>query len=39
MLINSLLSHVSDSRWDEFISDLERLKVRKAVVVRLILYR
>ena len=34
MLINSLLSHVSDSRWDEFIGDLERLNVRKAVIVR-----
>jgi engulfment/cell motility protein 1 len=36
MLINSLLSHASDARWEEFISDLERLNVRKAVVVRLI---
>jgi engulfment/cell motility protein 1 len=33
MLINSLLSHVTDARWEEFISDLERLNVRKAVVV------
>lgn len=32
MLINSLLSHASDARWEEFISDLERLNVRKAVV-------
>lgn len=32
MLINSLLSHVTDARWEEFISDLERLNVRKAVV-------
>lgn len=35
MLINSLLSHASDARWEEFILDLERLNVRKAVVVRL----
>jgi engulfment and cell motility protein 1 len=33
MLINSLLSHVNDARWDEFIGELERLNVRKAVVV------
>ena len=33
MLINSLLSHASDARWEEFISELERLNVRKAVVV------
>ncbi|KAF9240704.1 ELMO/CED-12 family-domain-containing protein [Melanogaster broomeanus] len=32
MLINSLLSHVNDARWDEFISELERLNVRKAVI-------
>ncbi|KAJ7247642.1 ELMO/CED-12 family-domain-containing protein [Mycena haematopus] len=32
MLINSLLAHASDARWDEFISELERLNVRKAVV-------
>ncbi|KAG2011760.1 hypothetical protein CC2G_011842 [Coprinopsis cinerea AmutBmut pab1-1] len=32
MLINSLLSHASDARWDEFINELERLNVRKAVV-------
>ena len=36
MLINSLLAHASDARWEEFISDLERLNVRKAVVVRLL---
>ena len=34
MLINSLLSHVNENRWDEFIVALERLNVRKAVVVR-----
>ncbi|EGN96731.1 hypothetical protein SERLA73DRAFT_75603 [Serpula lacrymans var. lacrymans S7.3] len=32
MLINSLLSHVNDTRWEEFISELERLNVRKAVI-------
>ncbi|KAF8239268.1 hypothetical protein L208DRAFT_1238269 [Tricholoma matsutake] len=32
MLINSLLSHASDARWEEFIAELERLNVRKAVV-------
>jgi len=32
MLINSLLSHASDSHWEEFIKELERLNVRKAVV-------
>ncbi|KAF8906223.1 ELMO/CED-12 family-domain-containing protein [Gymnopilus junonius] len=32
MLINSLLAHASDARWEEFISELERLKVRKTVV-------
>ncbi|KAI6164641.1 ELMO/CED-12 family-domain-containing protein [Pisolithus thermaeus] len=32
MLINSLLSHVNDTYWDEFIADLERLNVRKAAI-------
>ncbi|KAI8996397.1 ELMO/CED-12 family-domain-containing protein [Trametes punicea] len=32
MLINSLLAHASDPRWDEFIADIERLNVRKAVI-------
>lgn len=32
MLINSLLSHVNDTYWDEFIADLERLNIRKAAV-------
>ncbi|KAF7982566.1 hypothetical protein HWV62_27557 [Athelia sp. TMB] len=32
MLINSLLAHVNDARWEEFISELERLNVRKAVI-------
>ncbi|KAF6761645.1 ELMO/CED-12 family-domain-containing protein [Ephemerocybe angulata] len=31
-LINALLTHATDARWDEFIGDLERLNVRKAVV-------
>ena len=34
MLINSLMAHASDPRWDEFIAELERLNVRKAVIVR-----
>lgn len=33
MLINSLLAHASDPRWDEFIAELEQLKVRNAVIV------
>ncbi|KAI6041249.1 ELMO/CED-12 family-domain-containing protein [Pisolithus marmoratus] len=32
MLINSLLSNVNETYWDEFIADLERLNVRKAVI-------
>ncbi|KAL5492185.1 hypothetical protein ACEPAI_3632 [Sanghuangporus weigelae] len=32
MLINSLLSHATDTHWEEFTSELERLNVRKAVV-------
>lgn len=35
MLINSLMAHASDPRWDEFIAELERLNVRKAVIVRI----
>lgn len=31
-LLNALLSHVNESRWDELIRELERLNVRKAVV-------
>lgn len=34
MLINSLLSHATEARWEEFTNELERLNVRKAVVVR-----
>ena len=34
MLINSLMAHASDTQWEEFISELERLNVRKAVIVR-----
>ena len=33
MLINSLLAHASDTHWEEFISEIERLDVRRAVVV------
>lgn len=33
MLINSLLSHATDARWEDLTSELERLNVRKAVVV------
>ncbi|KAH9940806.1 ELMO/CED-12 family-domain-containing protein [Epithele typhae] len=32
MLINSLMAHASDPRWDEFIAEIERLNVRKAVI-------
>ncbi|OCH96256.1 hypothetical protein OBBRIDRAFT_229080 [Obba rivulosa] len=31
MLINSLMAHASDARWDEFIEEIERLNVCKAV--------
>jgi engulfment and cell motility protein 1 len=34
MLINSLLGHASDSRWEEFITSLEKLSISKAVIVR-----
>ena len=33
MLINSLLAHATDARWEEFIGELHRLNVRKAVIV------
>jgi engulfment/cell motility protein 1 len=33
MLINSLLSHANDTCWEEFIAELERLNVRRAVIV------
>ena len=36
MLINSLLAHATDARWEEFIGELQRLNVRKAVIVRLL---
>ncbi|KAF8517883.1 ELMO/CED-12 family-domain-containing protein [Hysterangium stoloniferum] len=32
MLINSLLSHATDARWEDLTSELERLNVRKAVI-------
>ena len=34
MLINSLMAHASDARWEEFFDDLQRLSVHKAVIVR-----
>lgn len=34
MLINSLLSHTTETHWEEFTTKLEKLNVRKAVVVR-----
>lgn len=33
MLINSLMAHASDVLWEEFISEIERLNVSKAVIV------
>ncbi|KAF8623031.1 hypothetical protein AX15_006543 [Amanita polypyramis BW_CC] len=38
MLINSLLSHASDDYWDEFINELERLNITKAVVLLMSLH-
>ncbi|KAF5350216.1 hypothetical protein D9758_007797 [Tetrapyrgos nigripes] len=32
MLINSLLTHANDLRWEEFITEVERLNVRRAVI-------
>ncbi|KAI5123515.1 hypothetical protein M0805_006675 [Coniferiporia weirii] len=32
MFINSLLSHATDTHWEEFTHELERLNIRKAVV-------
>ncbi|EPQ56801.1 hypothetical protein GLOTRDRAFT_105412 [Gloeophyllum trabeum ATCC 11539] len=32
MLINSLLAHATDARWEEFVNELEKLNVRKAVI-------
>jgi engulfment/cell motility protein 1 len=37
MLINSLLAHATEAWWDEFVGELDRLNVRKAVVVSMIL--
>lgn len=34
MLINSLTAHASDHQWEEYIAEMERLNVRKAVIVR-----
>ncbi|PFH51834.1 hypothetical protein AMATHDRAFT_2737 [Amanita thiersii Skay4041] len=39
MLINSLLSHASDDYWEEFIAELEKMNIRKAVVVNDIMKR
>jgi hypothetical protein len=33
MLINSLLAHATDTWWEVFISQLERLNTRKAIIV------
>jgi hypothetical protein len=37
MLINSLLAHASDAWWEELISELDRLNIRRAVIVRLLI--
>lgn len=34
MLINSLLAHATDTLWEAFIAKLEKLNIRKAVIVR-----
>ena len=34
MLINSLMAHSNEGYWEEFIIELERLNVRKSVIVR-----
>ena len=39
MLINSLLSHATDTHWEEFTTQLENLNIRKAVVVRILFCR
>jgi hypothetical protein len=36
MLINSLLAHATDTWWEVFISQLERLNTRKAIIVSLV---
>jgi hypothetical protein len=33
MLINSLLAHATDTWWEAFISQLERLNTRRAIIV------
>lgn len=33
MLINSLMAHASEARWEEFFDELQRLNVHKAVIV------
>jgi engulfment and cell motility protein 1 len=37
MLINSLLAHATDIWWEDFISQLERLNTRKAIIVSLVI--
>ncbi|GBE86653.1 hypothetical protein SCP_0905330 [Sparassis crispa] len=32
MLINSLMAHATENQWEEFIAEIERLNVRKAVI-------
>ena len=39
MLINSLTAHAGDVQWEEFIDELDRLNVRKAVIVGVQLLR
>ena len=38
LLINSLLSHATETYWEEFTSELERLNVQRAVVVRFVYF-
>jgi engulfment/cell motility protein 1 len=39
MLINSLLAHATDTWWETFISQLERLNTRKAIIVSTVVPR
>lgn len=32
MLINSLLAHAKEDRWEEFVAELEKLNIRKSVI-------
>lgn len=38
MLINSLMAHATDTRWEELTTSLQQLNVHKAVIVRLVTY-